>query len=250
MGQITSLLQADSPGRTAAPGAAPKGDAAAVSEPSNSSSEDKKQPQAKREGIHNFNEIVGWDQNITQDQACTDTGVFLGSPTKTKRFWVDKRKTNCFMLFPRGLSIIWGENSSYWTWPSLGDGSDGAGGGAGIEMAELKNVCWLEVRGELELSHLTPGVAYEVVFEVMVKARSYGWHVKVDLRLKFPDGRIQERKESLEEQPRDEWLRLKVGDVETHRGQNGVLVISLSEYGGGHWKKGLVVKGIRITPKE
>jgi hypothetical protein len=36
-------------------------------------------------------------------------------------------------------------------------------------------VCWLEVIGKLELSHLTPGVTYEVFFEVMVNNPAYRW---------------------------------------------------------------------------
>jgi hypothetical protein len=46
---------------------------------------------------------------------------------------------------------------------------------AETEAAALQNVCWLEVIGKLELSHLTPGVTYEVFFEVMVNNPAYGW---------------------------------------------------------------------------
>lgn len=251
MGTVLSRLCLGSSSSPAAPAAAPKGGAGpaapaaaatVAAEHNTSSASDKKQSEPKR-GLHKFQEIVA-GQNVTEDDACR--GVILAQ--KTKKYWVDKKKNNCFMLFPRGLSIAWGENPSYWVWQPLGEGSDGDA--AGVEVAELKSVCWLEICGKLELSHLTPGGTYEVAFEVRLKQGCAGWHVPVDLRLELPGGRVQERKEKLEEKPREQWLRLVAGDVEAGKGQqDGELVVSLSEHGG-HWKRGLLVKGIRITPRE
>jgi hypothetical protein len=62
---------------------------------------------------------------------------------------------------------------------------------AETEVAALQNVCWLEVTGKLELSHLTPGVTYEVFFEAMLNDPAYGWSTPVNLRLKLPDGTMQ-----------------------------------------------------------
>lgn len=114
----------------------------------------------------------------------------------------------------------------------------------------LQNVCWLEIHGKLELSHLNPGVNYDVLFEVMLTEPSYGWTTPVNLRLKFPDGTVQEGKEKLQEKPRNQWLELKAGEVKAQPGQKGEVEISLFEYDGGQWKKGLLVKGIKIVPKE
>lgn len=114
----------------------------------------------------------------------------------------------------------------------------------------LQNVCWLEIHGKLELSHLNPGVNYDVVFEAMLTEPSYGWTTPVNLRLKFPDGTVQEGKEKLQEKPRNQWLELKAGEVKPQPGQKGEMEISLFEYDGGQWKKGLLVKGIKIVPKE
>lgn len=117
-------------------------------------------------------------------------------------------------------------------------------------MAALQNVCWLEIHGKLELSHLTPGVTYEIVFEVMLNEPAYGWSVPLNLRLKFPDGTIQQHKEMLQEKPREQWLQLKVGEVKPQKGQNGEVEISMFEYDCGQWKRGLLIKGIKIIPKE
>lgn len=119
-----------------------------------------------------------------------------------------------------------------------------------IEAVSLQNVCWLEIHGKLELSHLNPGVNYDVLFEVMLTEPSYGWTTPVNLRLKFPDGTVQEGKEKLQEKPRNQWLELKAGEVKPQPGQKGEMEISLFEYDGGQWKKGLLVKGIKIVPKE
>jgi hypothetical protein len=114
----------------------------------------------------------------------------------------------------------------------------------------LQNVCWLEIHGKLELSHLTPGVTYDVVFEAMLTEPAYGWTAPVNLRLKLPDGAVQEQKEKLQEKPRNQWLELKAGEVKSQPGQKGEVEISMFEYDGGQWKRGLLVKGIKIVPKE
>lgn len=44
----------------------------------------------------------------------------------------------------------------------------------------------------------------------------------------------------------EQLLQIKAGDVKAHKGQIGEHEVSLFEYGG-HWKSGLVVKGIRAV---
>ncbi|KAM3329085.1 hypothetical protein ACQJBY_026261 [Aegilops geniculata] len=207
------------------------------------------QTQSKRAPApHMFREIVAGEKvtNVAALEDQVSTGIFLTG--KTKKYWVDERtRHNCFMLFPRGLAITWSEEPQYWTWQPLKEGSAAE---AGIEMVALKNVCWLEVQGKLELPHLTPGVTYEVFFEVMLDDTAYGWSTPVNFRLKFPDGTIQQHKENLQEKPRGEWLQVKVGEVKPHNGQNGEAEISMIESDGGQWKRGLLIKGIKIIPKE
>ncbi|KAK1661940.1 hypothetical protein QYE76_050099 [Lolium multiflorum] len=196
---------------------------------------------------HMFREIVAGEK-VTDVAALEDqasTGILLAA--KTKKYWVDGRtRHNCFMLLPRGLHITWSEDPKYWTWQPLKEGSDAE---AETEVVALQNVCWLEVIGKLELSHLTPGVTYEVVFEVMLTDPAYGWSTPVNLRLKLPDGTVQQHKENLMAKPRGEWLQLKVGEVKPLKGQNGEAEVSMFEYEGGQWKRGLLIKAIKIVPK-
>ncbi|KAG0536468.1 hypothetical protein BDA96_03G066200 [Sorghum bicolor] len=218
------------------------------------------QAQSKRAPLpHKFHEIVAQAATTTggtpaaaaelEDQVYS-TGVYLAG--KTKKYWVhEKTRCNCFMLFARALSITWSDDPRYWIWHPVKETNN-----AEVEAASLQNVCWLEVHGKLELSHLTPGITYDVVFEVMLTEPAYGWTVPVNLRLRFPDGAVQERKEKLQDRPTKQWLELKAGEVKTaaqpgegHSG-GGELEISLFEYDGGLWKKGLLIKGVKIVPKE
>lgn len=210
-----------------------------------------------------------------------------------QKYWVDeKTRCNCFVLFARALSITWGDDPRYWIWHPVRETkyvlsirsacssnyiymhaqfsaqldsshvctctlspSTLYSDAEIVEAASLQNVCWLEVHGRLELSHLTPGCSYDVAFQVMLTEPAYGWSVPVNLRLRFPDGTAQARKEKLQGMPTEQWLELRAGEVKAPAqpggaGRSGELEISLFEYDGGLWKKGLLVKGIKIVPKE
>ena len=118
-----------------------------------------------------------------------------------------------------------------------------------VDVAELLNVCWLEVHGKLEASMLSPGVLYEFVFVVMLKDPAYGWEVPVNLRLTLPDGSKQEHKENLMEKPRGRWIEIVIGEFMALQDKPGEIECSLFEYEGGKWKKGLLIKGVAIRPK-
>ncbi|KAM7524677.1 hypothetical protein LguiA_014579 [Lonicera macranthoides] len=92
------------------------------------------------------------------------------------------------MLFARNFSIAWIDDSNMWMWKQLKETSD-----VFIDVAELLNVCWLDINGKFDTSKLTPGTLYEVVFVVMLRIISYGWEFPVNLRLIFPDGTKQEK---------------------------------------------------------
>lgn len=209
------------------------------------------QAQSKRAPApHKFHEIVGQEDTAAaaelQDQV-HGAGIYLAG--NTKKYWVqEKTRCNCFLLFPRALAITWSDDPRYWSWHPLKETSDDAE----VEAVSLLNVCWLEIHGRLELSHLTPGADYDVAFQVMLTEPAYGWSTPVTLRLKFPDGTVQERREALQEKPRNQWLELKAGEIKAlpAAGQSGEVEVSLFEYQGGQWKKGLLVKGIKAVPKE
>ncbi|KAI3506294.1 hypothetical protein L1887_28651 [Cichorium endivia] len=170
-------------------------------------------------------------------------GVFLNQ--KRKKYWVDKASNgNCFLVFSRDLSIAWSEDNRYWHWPSIKETSE-----TSIDVAEMLNVCWLEIVGKFDTAKLTPGIKYEVVFVVMLKDPAYGWEVPVNLRLILPDGKKQEHKENMAEKPRSRWFEIPVGEFTVEAKNGGFIEFALYEYEGGAWKRGLLVKGAAIRTK-
>lgn len=170
-------------------------------------------------------------------------GVFLNQ--KKKKYWVNRNSKNCFMLFASELSITWGQDTNYWRWISINESSDEA-----VTAAELLNVCWLEVHARLDTANLTPNTMYEVLFVVMFKDPAYGWEVPVNLRLTLPDKTRKERKATMNERPRGQWIEIYVGEFKTSHENAGDLEMSLYEYQGGDWKRGLIIKGVIVRSKE
>ncbi|KAJ4960174.1 hypothetical protein NE237_020084 [Protea cynaroides] len=171
-------------------------------------------------------------------------GVFLDE--NRQKYWIDgKTGYNCFMVFARDLSITWGNDNRYWNWASFQETSN-----VFVDIASLTNVCWLEVRGKLDTSNLSPGVKYVVTFVISLKNTANGWNVPVNFELILPDGTKQERKEDFPSKPKGQLLEILVGEFETGREMEGDVKFSLIEINGGLWKSGLVLKGVRIQPKK
>ncbi|XP_060192644.1 lectin-like [Lycium barbarum] len=199
---------------------------------------------------HNYEEILK-EADSSVDRSSIDklydqlhAGVFLNQ--KRKKYWVDKKSNgNCFMLYARDLLITWAEDNRYWRWPLVQESSDVL-----LPAAELLDVCWLEIHGRFNTVRLSPGLIYEVVFIVMLKDPAYGWENPVNLRLILPDGVPQEHTENMVERPREKWIEIPAGEFMTSADQkNGEIEFYLYEYEGGHWKRGLVIKGAVIRPK-
>ncbi|XP_059625207.1 protein PHLOEM PROTEIN 2-LIKE A1-like [Cornus florida] len=198
---------------------------------------------------HAYEDIVK-DADSPVDKSSTEklyhqlhAGVFLNQ--KRKKYWVEeKSNSNCFMLFARNLSITWSDDKRYWHWPYLKETND-----VFVDVAELLNVCWLEVHGKFETVKLSPGVGYEVIFVIMLKDPGDGWEVPVNIRLVLPDGKKQEHKESFKEKARGQWIEIPVGQFEMSPDKVGEIEFSLYEYEGGKWKRGLAIKGVAIRPK-
>lgn len=198
---------------------------------------------------HNYEAIIK-DADLPIDVSSKEklleqlqSGVFLNQ--KTKKYWVERSSNgNCFMIFARNLSITWIEDNRFWNWLSPNETSDVL-----VDVAELLNVCWLEIHGNLDTALLTPGIKYEVVFVVMMKDPAYGWEVPVNLRLTLPNGKRQEHEENMMEKPRGRWIEIPAGEFQTTPENIGEIQFSLYEYKGGKWKRGLVIKGAAIRPK-
>nr|XP_043636114.1 protein PHLOEM PROTEIN 2-LIKE A1-like [Erigeron canadensis] len=150
---------------------------------------------------------------------------------------------NCFMVFARDITISFGDVPRYWQWPRVNETSDTM-----VEVAELRDVCWLQLVGKFEMGRLTPGIKYEVVFVVMIKAYNYGWYQPINIKLTLPDGSTQKHTEDFNKKPRSKWFEIRVGEFIVDAKKGGCVEFTMYEHGG-HWKRGLVVKGVSIRPK-
>uniref|UniRef100_A0A7N0ZZS2 Uncharacterized protein n=1 Tax=Kalanchoe fedtschenkoi TaxID=63787 RepID=A0A7N0ZZS2_KALFE len=200
---------------------------------------------------HNVECIIG-DADVQVDRSSAHgmyqqlrAGVFLNN--KRKKYWVDQAGNNCFIVYARDLSITWSEDGRYWQWLSQKDMSSEEL----VDVVKLENVCWLEVHGKFEMSKLSPNVVYEVAFIVKIVAESaYGWEVPVNFRLRLPNGSKQESKINLMEKPRGQWIKVPAGEFETSSELKGEIEYSLYEYEDGKWKRGLMIMGVSIQPKQ
>ncbi|CAL5330979.1 hypothetical protein CsSME_00011959 [Camellia sinensis var. sinensis] len=162
---------------------------------------------------------------------------------KRKKKWIDEKfSCNCFTLYPRSLFVTWGTRVEYWDWKCFKETSD-----ENVEVAKLNAVCWLDVRGKFNMSELSPGIVYEVIYVIKLTNGASGWELPIVLRLSLP-GKLQERQVSLLEKPKGEWLELNVGNFQTQDCENGEVCFDLYEHGG-HWKRGLIIQCAIIRPK-
>ena len=153
-------------------------------------------------------------------------------------------------------------------------------------MAELITVCWLEIRGKINTSMLSPSVLYtaNLVFKFSIEA--YGLDdqpVEVAMKLdgdkicahtvcwnaerrgqqfrtarrpvgffNFSCRRSIPARESDGHYPKkrgDGWLEIELGDFFCTEGEDGELEMRVFD-GTNYWKHGLIVEGIEIRPKE
>ncbi|KAJ9703184.1 hypothetical protein PVL29_004813 [Vitis rotundifolia] len=182
-----------------------------------------------------------------------------------KKFWLEKRSgKKCFMLAARDLTIVWGTTPEYWTWISELKSSFS-------EIAYLKAVYWLEIKGVIDACMLSPRTNYAAYLVFKLKEDSEGFeNVVVKSSIKIGDEstirrnylkrgmrirRVWHRRElhSAEEripyptQRNDGWLEIELGEFLSEGGEDIEVEITQLD---GHWKRGLMVEGIEIRPKD
>ncbi|KAI9196416.1 hypothetical protein LWI28_023751 [Acer negundo] len=165
----------------------------------------------------------------------------------------------CYMFGARRLSIAWGDEPRYWTWtdqrllPEF----------RFVEVAELKYVFWLDVKGQVETKILSSKTNY-VAYLVFKFANSrHGFESRpIELSV-YPEGSESETRRkkkvvldpSRNSLPRpyqrrgDGWMEIEMGEFFNEHGDDGVVVCSLFDFDGFRTKGGLIVEGIEIRPK-
>lgn len=144
----------------------------------------------------------------------------------------------------KDLKIRKVESSKHWDWCRVKDSRDQY-----ADVAKLIKARWLEIEGKFEVSKLSPGVIYEVAFEIMLEASDCEWKNPVDLKLTPPNSNQLQRSENLKNKPRQSWLEVLAGEFEAGPKPVGNLEFSFCQHDILFKKKGLLVKGVTIRPK-
>ncbi|KAE8670271.1 hypothetical protein F3Y22_tig00112159pilonHSYRG00142 [Hibiscus syriacus] len=172
----------------------------------------------------------------------------------TMSFQLDKGSgKKCYMLGARTLSIIWGDTPSYWTWTSERDSRF-------PEVAELKLVWWLHVKGKMETRASSPNTNYVVYLVFRIRYQhTIGFRRRpVDLTVNIDGLSSREaRRVSLYkwDEPQhvrergDEWTEVEMGEFWNGCDDDGIVEFSLEEIDTSYHKRGLVIEGIEIRPK-
>ncbi|KAG4184979.1 hypothetical protein ERO13_A09G203600v2 [Gossypium hirsutum] len=159
------------------------------------------------------------------------------------------------MLGARALSIIWGDTPSYWTWKSLPESRFS-------EVAELKLVWWLEVKGMIDIRILSSNTNYAayLVFKLRnrrtigFRHRAVGFHINVggitstEVRRVSLDPSQNETQHVRERE--DRWMEVEMGEFFNEFGDDGTVQLSLREVDTSYFKQGLIIEGIELRPKD
>ncbi|CAL5334295.1 unnamed protein product [Camellia sinensis] len=107
---------------------------------------------------------------------------------------------------------------------NIGDGPHGEE----IEVAELLQVCWLDVRGQFNGAiDLSPGIVYEIVFVVrMIKYEDF----TLKLTIILPNSKKLTRNESLNEKPLGSWFDIQLGEFKMSPENVGTMEFSLEDH--------------------
>lgn len=79
------------------------------------------------------------------------------------------------------------------------------------------------------MANLAPGYAYEVLYILRLGKYAEGWAIPVNFQLTLPEGITYNRTQVLNDNPREKWLEILVGEftVEANQVQDGELKFCL-----------------------
>ncbi|XP_058103431.1 putative F-box protein PP2-B12 [Magnolia sinica] len=191
-----------------------------------------------------------------------------------KSFWLEKSSgKKCYMVSARDLSISWGDDGRYWRWLTASTRSHlqtylGLNlrliylpnhASVFSEVAELISVWWFDLRGTIDMAHLSPDTNYTVRFIVRHTSDHAGWQnmpVKLSLHVKSnPYMHIRDVLMSPDQaesvlQPSAEnngWMEVEVGEFLCDRDGGEVEFRMYELYS---YKEGILVMGVEIRPSK
>ncbi|KAL2325286.1 hypothetical protein Fmac_024344 [Flemingia macrophylla] len=176
----------------------------------------------------------------------------------TKSFQLHKKSgKKYYMLAARALNIACADIEEHWSWISDPNSRF-------PEVAQLRWVLWLEIRGVINTRALSPNTHYAayLVFK-MIDAQGFcnlpvelsvnilGGHgstkiVCLDPNRETPNNRIMGLQRPNERG--DGWLEIEMGEF-FNPGLEDEVHMSVFEIRGDNWKRGLFVEGIEVRPR-
>ncbi|KAJ1417154.1 Phloem protein 2-like [Sesbania bispinosa] len=131
------------------------------------------------------------------------------------------------------------------------------------EAAELRTICWLEIKGSIKSGMLSPKTLYKAYLKVKIADRAYGLdslpsEVSIEVGNYKSQGTVYIRPTCRRNgkaschchcKPQDEWLEIELGSFFTQSDSDEEVRMCLKEVKGVHLKGGLIVDGIEIRPK-
>lgn len=173
----------------------------------------------------------------------------------TMSFQLEKESgKKCYTLGARALSIVWGDAPQYWSWTFLPDSRF-------LEVAQLEIVWWLHFSGKIEtriLSSRTNYAAY-LVFRLDTdtegfRDRTVDLHVSVEGTASGQVRRVlldpPENVPQQAQQRADGWMEIEMGEFFNECGEDGTVELCLKEVDTNYYKRGLIIEGIEVRPKD
>ncbi|CAK8572498.1 unnamed protein product [Lathyrus sativus] len=166
-----------------------------------------------------------------------------------------------YILSARELSITWSNDPMYWSWRPTTESRF-------AEVAELRTISWLEIKGKIRTKVLTPNTLYAVYLITKVSHRVYGLdyapaevsvsvanrvqNSKAYLYNKYEDTLFCEKYEGIQVPSKrdDGWMEIELGEFlcGDEIEDDEEVKMSVMEVGY-RLKGGLIVEGIEVRPK-
>ena len=209
-------------------------------------------------------------------------------------FYLDKETAKkCYILGARELQIQWSNNPLYWSWNSQPFLKSRYFLSLWLltfflifkkkkkniklkincerrfeEVAELRTIWWLEIKGLFNAKLLSPKTLYSVYLLVKFADRAYGLDTHPSQASVQLDTVLSKRKVYLNNNGRassknrvivnggddreegiDDWVEIELGEFYVNDLEDGVVEMCLKEVESQHLRGGLIVEGIQLTPK-
>lgn len=130
-----------------------------------------------------------------------------------------------------------------------------------LEVAELITVCWLEIRGRIDIGMLSPSTLYAAYLVFKFAPDSYGFkNQPIEVRVGLVDGEATQRtvyldvrregRDGYPERRGDGWLEIGLGEFFCEGDCDGEMEVKVLEVRKLFWKGGLIIHGVKIRPKE